>query len=233
MYPKLIENTFVKVKPNNSFLSIFRNNQRINLIINKSAEEILSMCNGFYSIEDIVELLSFKYKDNPDKVNGYVNEIINTFAKYKVINDEKSTSNNEIKRGNPKCYLPDSIIWEITDMCPLRCKHCYLGNKKNQLMTDEDIDKVLNMIYISGVTTVQLTGGEPLTHPKLGSIVNELVKNKITTTIATSGTVFNEEILSNIAKIRQVSGVVQIKNITTTSVDSHMLMIKVCLLLKN
>ena len=60
---------------------------------------------------------------------------------------------------------PFLIVWNYTEMCNLRCKHCYYsaGNKPspNELTTSEAL-KVVDDLADAGVTIIAFSGGEPL-----------------------------------------------------------------------
>lgn len=65
----------------------------------------------------------------------------------------------------------------LTDKCNLRCTYCrpsvhYGVNKQDELLTYEEITKLVEMTARLGVTKVRLTGGEPL----LRSDISDLVK---------------------------------------------------------
>jgi len=51
---KLAEKSFIKISPNKNLFCIFKNNIRDIILINNSASDILSLCNGVNSIDDIV-----------------------------------------------------------------------------------------------------------------------------------------------------------------------------------
>ncbi len=211
MYPNLKKSAFIKMKPEKTFITTFIKCKRYDFELNNSATEILSYCNGYNSMEDIIDILALKYNEDYETVKSNVEYIINPFIKVGIINDKYSKNNHKITRGNKEINLPDTVIWEITEKCPLKCKHCYLGEKNQETVSKDDIDRIIDEEIIkNGITTVQLTGGEPLTHPQIGYIISKLADENITVYITTSGTVYNDDIINIISKIKLAGGGVQV-----------------------
>lgn len=73
----------------------------------------------------------------------------------------------------------------LTDRCSLRCTYCmpelgmqWLANEK--ILTAEEIERVVRVFVRQGVTTVRLTGGEPLLRPDLVDVVQRLAQLETT-----------------------------------------------------
>jgi cyclic pyranopterin phosphate synthase len=67
----------------------------------------------------------------------------------------------------------------LTDLCSLRCTYCmpaegldWLG--KAQRLTDDEFVRLAALFIRLGVTSIRLTGGEPLVHPTLPDMVARL-----------------------------------------------------------
>lgn len=210
MFPKLIERSFIKLKPDMNLLSFYLNNERGTVEINESAKNILTLCDGTNNIEMIVDALKYTYQDKREDITDFVNEFLKPLINAKIVVDQKSEKLDNIIRGSSGFFLPDSIAWEITDYCPLKCRHCYLDSKNNNIITREDIDYILNIIDSSGVGVVQLTGGEALTHPNIDYIIDKLINKGLTINISTSGVVYSSEILESLKKINLVKGAVRV-----------------------
>lgn len=67
----------------------------------------------------------------------------------------------------------------LTDRCSLRCTYCmpetgniWLANDK--VLTADELERTVSLFVRMGVTTVRLTGGEPLLRPDLLDIVSRL-----------------------------------------------------------
>jgi len=83
----------------------------------------------------------------------------------------KALLQKEFKRSQQaEIEKPDStqalqtLIWGITNRCPLSCQHCYEWD--NIAQTDkldiESLRKVLNILRANGLRHIQFSGGEPL-----------------------------------------------------------------------
>ncbi len=89
---------------------------------------------------------------------------------------------------------PFLIVWNFTNLCNFRCKHCYQqasGPLANELSLDEKLNLV-NQLDEAGVAAVALSGGEPTIHPHFKRIVQELSSRGIYTSVATNGWTFSD-----------------------------------------
>ena len=74
-----------------------------------------------------------------------------------------------IKKENPKGFFPYEIIFSVTDICNLKCKHCYI--KKNNAKLD--INAAINFLdslteeNLSQITHIGFSGGEPFLFPEI------------------------------------------------------------------
>lgn len=67
----------------------------------------------------------------------------------------------------------------LTDLCSLRCTYCMPAEgldwlTKAQRLTDDEFLRLAALFVSLGVTSVRLTGGEPLVHPTLPDVVARL-----------------------------------------------------------
>lgn len=107
------------------------------------------------------------------------------------------------------------LQWHITNMCNLRCSHCYQDNFSNT----EELD-LEGLITISEnikdtlkkwnrMASINLTGGEPIIKPGLLELLQYLDKNSMVSElgIITNGILLNEEMIrrfSSIPKLRRI-----------------------------
>ncbi len=88
-----------------------------------------------------------------------------------------------------KLPAPFMIVWNFTNMCNLRCKHCYQRADKplpNELSLSEKL-AVVEELDRAGVASLALSGGEPTIHPDYLTIVKAAAKKGMYTAIATNG----------------------------------------------
>ncbi len=93
-------------------------------------------------------------------------------------------------------YTDFILQWHITHRCNLRCKHCY----QEDYSTFEDFDQALRILdqYCELLKAygcsgqLNITGGEPLTHPHLFELLRLARSRRIKTGVLTNGTLIGE-----------------------------------------
>ncbi|MBF6216231.1 MULTISPECIES: radical SAM/SPASM domain-containing protein [Nocardia] len=78
----------------------------------------------------------------------------------------------------------------ITEKCPLRCKHCYMGERldRERKMTPAYVEQVLEALRITyGQYKVYLLGGEPTTHPQFSEILDVCKRQGYKAVLTTNG----------------------------------------------
>ena len=87
---------------------------------------------------------------------------------------------------------PFLVVWNFTNLCNLRCVHCYQNAEKklsNELTLKEKLD-VVDQLDRAGVAALALSGGEPTIHPHFLPIVRKASERGIYTAVATNGWMF-------------------------------------------
>jgi MoaA/NifB/PqqE/SkfB family radical SAM enzyme len=82
----------------------------------------------------------------------------------KIFNEYIKRELNREKKINSVDKSLQTIIFAITNRCPLKCRHCYEWDKLDivdKLSLDE-LKQILQKIHAQGIYHVQLSGGEPL-----------------------------------------------------------------------
>src|SRR5580692_10687848 len=92
-----------------------------------------------------------------------------------------------------------SLRVSVTDRCNLRCNYCmpqedYVWLPRQELLTFEEIARLVEVFTSLGVTDVRLTGGEPLLRRDLPRLVQMLAANSQIRDLAltTNGILFAE-----------------------------------------
>jgi cyclic pyranopterin phosphate synthase len=93
-----------------------------------------------------------------------------------------------------------SLRVSVTDRCNLRCNYCmpqeeYVWLPRQELLTFEEIARLVEVFTSLGVTDLRLTGGEPLLRRDLPSLVKMLAANSRIRDLAltTNGVLFAEQ----------------------------------------
>lgn len=111
----------------------------------------------------------------------------------------------------------DNLYFYLTYSCNLRCKHCWAD-----CILDHDsaiflpIDIFLHILQQGnkcGVSSIKLTGGEPLLHPNINYIIVMVKEHGFRLTIESNGTLLTPELADLIAQ--------GIKPFASISIDSH------------
>ncbi len=97
---------------------------------------------------------------------------------------------------------PKLCVWEVTQGCNLRCKHCGSSCEnalEDELNTEEMLD-VCRQLSELGVESVTLTGGEPTTRKDICQVVQELHHRGIIVNIITNGWSVETSLVDEIKK---------------------------------
>ena len=97
-----------------------------------------------------------------------------------------------------------TLLWDITDHCNLRCKHCYNGHKyfshcSTHAPSSSDPLWEPEMLLVESISSehidfVHFLGGEPLVSPKLFSVAARLREKRIRMGLNTNGTLVRDKI---------------------------------------
>ncbi len=90
------------------------------------------------------------------------------------------------------------IELQITNRCNLRCKHCYIENKKFSELSVKQIKSVLKEFEEMQGLRVLITGGEPLIHSNFEEINGVLPDFLIRKILFTNGLLLNKRILNRL-----------------------------------
>ena len=88
-----------------------------------------------------------------------------------------------------KLLAPFMVVWNFTNMCNLRCKHCYQNASKplsNELTLKEKL-KLIDELDKVGVPSIALSGGEPTIHPDFLPVVKAASSKGMYVAVATNG----------------------------------------------
>lgn len=174
------------------------------MAMNYTAASILQLCNGKNDYENIIEKIKIKYNEKNDVVKEFVCDFIEKNKKIGVISEDNYVFDfNKVKYfGAEDYWTPDLISIELTHKCPLKCKHCYIDAGEGSFISYDKIIELINECEELGVDSIQLTGGEPLLHPKVFEIISYALDKNIKVVLFTSGVVFSDEIFQKFNNYR-------------------------------
>lgn len=94
-----------------------------------------------------------------------------------------------------KLPAPFLIVWNFTNMCNLRCKHCYQRADRplpDELTLEEKL-RVVDQLDRADVPAIAFSGGEPLIHPDFLPVAREAASRGMYVAVATNGTVITRD----------------------------------------
>ncbi len=94
-----------------------------------------------------------------------------------------------------KMPAPFLIVWNFTNLCNFRCKHCYqtAGRALPDELSLEEKLEVVAQLDRAGVAAVALSGGEPTIHPHFLPVIREISRRGMYPAVATNGWVFADK----------------------------------------
>ena len=117
------------------------------------------------------------------------------------------------KFGVRRPFVPGApflVVWNFTQQCNLRCKHCYASagsSGLNELNTNEAL-KVVDKLADAGITILAFSGGEPLIRKDFFQVLERANSYGIFTAVATNGTLLLKD---TVKRLKQAGiGYVQI-----------------------
>ena len=102
-----------------------------------------------------------------------------------------------------KMPAPFLIVWNFTNMCNLRCMHCYqrAGAPLPDELTLEEKLRVVDELDRVGVASIALSGGEPTIHPHFRTVLREIARRGIHAAVATNGWIYAN--INELAKAKE------------------------------
>ncbi|MCS7136280.1 MAG: radical SAM protein [Nitrososphaerota archaeon] len=97
---------------------------------------------------------------------------------------------------------PLFVVWNFTNRCNLRCKHCY-QNASASLPTELTTSEALHVVKElsdADVTSIAFSGGEPLVRQDFFEVASSARDNGMYVTIASNGTLITKDVAKKLAK---------------------------------
>ncbi len=95
---------------------------------------------------------------------------------------------------------PISAFIEITQNCNFNCNFCYLKAMEKTQLDSSSYLRILEQLYAENIRVVTLTGGEPLLHKDIATIVQETLKKRVLLFIQTNGFHISDEVINLLAQ---------------------------------
>jgi radical SAM protein with 4Fe4S-binding SPASM domain len=102
-------------------------------------------------------------------------------------------------------YLNNSLFSvkiEITSLCNLNCRYCYMGGSNNTYIKAERWINILKYLKDLGVVRLEITGGEPLLYRDIRILVKAADSLGFDTTICTNGILIDDDFINFLKTLR-------------------------------
>jgi SynChlorMet cassette radical SAM/SPASM protein ScmF len=100
----------------------------------------------------------------------------------------------------------NTLYFYLTEGCNLRCRHCWIEpphqteKKQYRTLEPELFRHILQQAKPLGLSSVKLTGGEPLMHPRIGEILESIRRENLGLTVETNGTLCTTSLARDLAR---------------------------------
>lgn len=183
--------------PKEDYCFLFRNF----IEVSRLQKDIIELCSGERRIKDLAQIIAQRYCINFETALKTIVNTLDIFLKKGIMEiSSELAPHGVIVRGSEKYFIPLHLCLEITTRCNVGCIYCYReagkGEEKNM---DIDINKLfpkLDKLASLGLTTVEITGGEPFLHKDFSEILYYCLQKFEICAVLTSGELINDTFLN-------------------------------------
>lgn len=193
--------------------------------VNGSFIEIISLCNGTRTVEEIIETVCKKTlnKDREAIISEVQSVLELAYWRDVICFQDKPKHTPVFIYGNKNYYVPVHMCIEVTTRCNFRCKHCY---RESGPLREEELDykrlkSILPKLAQEGLRVVEITGGEPLLHPKILSFLKLCASNFDIVSLLTNGYYVNEGFVEEIRSFLKSKKLIVSVTINSSIPDFH------------
>lgn len=205
LYPIL--NARLHLNPDNPYVAnLTSEKERIG--INRVASEMLLYCDGTFTVDEIISkiLINYSLKKETEIYNGLTDFFLKSKELGHMSFSTCSRKTKPVVSGSLNYFSPEAIQIELTQQCPLSCKHCYVYAAPDKLdrMSFKLVNDILEQALELGVSNIVLTGGDPMMHPDFWEIL-EKATSFHNVNLLTSGYLINENSAARLAKYKNLN----------------------------
>ncbi|MBW6518691.1 MAG: radical SAM protein [ANME-2 cluster archaeon] len=206
--------------------------------INNIELRILEHCNGYFSINEIKDIILQEFSLPNNLAQQYVIEACTIFERSRAIHlkTEKGSikefpvsSNYSLSSSNSSAILnhipeknilsaPLSVLWELTNECNLSCKHCLVnaGKQEQNEMSLEEVKKIIDELAELKVFNITFGGGEPLIRDDFLDIVDYASRYNFGIKVSTNGILVDDTLLDRLKETNVFSVQVSVDGLEQT-----------------
>jgi radical SAM protein with 4Fe4S-binding SPASM domain len=167
LYPTLRAGVKLRLSPSSSWIADSRRPDELRLA--PEASSIFEKCDGTKTIITIAEELAHAWEFDTAEILDF---LVDAAKRGFIVFSATSGSAPVEFIGSPDTYFPRVVSLEVTTTCNIACTYCYgcYGPEKKEHFPYEQIPAFFDMLASRGVVGIELTGGEPLAHPRFADI---------------------------------------------------------------
>jgi radical SAM protein with 4Fe4S-binding SPASM domain len=184
-------------------------------LFNAHTKHLLALCDGYNTLPEIVATISAQYGLAPADCRDSVAAILDPLT-------EAGMVWWRAQRVQPTQFPPpQSVFWELTWRCNLRCIHCVVsgGEREGEEPTTRELKGIAWQLARAGVKSVAYSGGEPLLRPDFFEIAEHVAGLGMSAQVATNGLLVDEELAARLARLG-ISAQITISSATPASHDA-------------
>ena len=200
MYPILKDGIELHKRPDMG--ALLSENAETKAVVNRFGEEILELCDGKHSVEEISNVIANRYEGDYNKIKGMISNFLIESEKRGYIKFIKRKSTKGIvTSGNMEYHIPFTAMIELTRNCNLNCRHCYVKSYKQiEELPLNEMKNVLDKLSKAGTKAIQFTGGQSLLYPWFFELLKYSAQKFSSIVVSTNGWLVNEEIADKFSK---------------------------------
>jgi len=102
-----------------------------------------------------------------------------------------------------KLQAPFLVVWNYTDACNLRCKHCYQGAGRmssNELGLEERLN-IVDQLVDNDVVAIAFSGGEALLRNDFWEVARHAAQKGLYLSLATNGTLLTKDVVRRLLDV--------------------------------
>jgi len=114
---------------------------------------------------------------------------------------------NQLVSKGIEDFDPSQVKIEINHTCNLRCSHCYIDSSNKTRLSADNLARLFDELLDMNCLLIALTGGEPLLHPELHRIIEEISGRGFVLELLTNGCLIDPPLarffrLNNVRKVQ-------------------------------
>ena len=166
--------------------------------VNRHGSEVLVHCSGTERLSGIIQTLIQTDDADPGKEN--ILRFVRQMDRLGVLDYlEEPGEQIGVITGSSERITPQVVSIELTERCNFHCRYCYQNATSTGSGFLENPIEMLTFFHQLNVAGFELTGGEPLLHPRFEEIVDFIMANFEMVGLITNGSLLRERHLDRLA----------------------------------